>query len=225
MASHSNAATARRTRAPLGALAAALIGGALLGASDGRSRRRSLLRLVGTGLLAGAAIPALEKRVLGLGDARRRIRLRMTTEVHRPVGEVFAFLKDFENFPKLVGSLRRVIDYEDGRSHWEGYTPSGGLVAWDVVVTKYVPSSVIGWESVPGGDVDAAGLIRFAPVGPDSTRLDIELSYAPHATALGDALHALTGMRRDEQLEHELARASFYIESRPHAEEPSDAIA
>lgn len=217
--------TRRDTRSLFGALAAGAIGGALLGAAPRRSRGGGLLRLIGAGLLASAALPALERRVQGLGGARRRIRLRMTTDVHRPVSEVFAFLKDFENFPRLVGSLRRVVDYEDGRSHWEGYTPSGGVVAWDVVVTKYVPNTVIGWESVPGGDVDARGLIRFSPISSDSTRLHIELSYTPHETALGDALHALAGMRREEQLAHELARASFYIESLPRAEQPDSAIA
>ena len=225
MSLESDGTTRRDSRSLIGALAAGAIGGVLLGAVRGHTRRGGLLRVIGTGLIASAALPALERRVQGLGDARRRIRLRMTTEVHRPVSEVFAFLKDFENFPRLVGSLRRVIDYEDGRSHWEGYTPSGGVVEWDVVVTKYVPNAVIGWESVPGGDVDARGLIRFSPISSDATRLHIELSYAPHETALGDALHALTGMRREEQLEHELARASFYIESLPHADQPDSAIA
>lgn len=208
-------------QAPLATLAAGLLGGVLLGVSEGSTRRGELLRVIGAGLLAGAALPGLARRVVRLGQARRRIRLRMTTEVHRPVSDVFSFLKDFENFPRLVGSLRSVVDYQDGRSHWEGYTPSGGIIEWDVVVTKYVPSSVIAWQSVPGGDVDASGLIRFAPIGPDSTMLDIDITYVPHETALGDALHALTGMRREEQLEHELARASFYIESLPRETEHS----
>lgn len=204
------------TSARLAAVAAGAVGGALIGAASDRTRGGRVLRVLGLGLLASAAMPLLELGVVHLGEERRRARLRMSTDVHRPVNEVFAFFKDFENFPRVLGVLHQVIDHQDGRSHWEAYTPSGHLVQWDVVVTKYVPNCVIAWESVPGGDVDASGLVRFTPAGPDSTRLDIELSYSPHATALADALHALTGMRREKQLEHELNRAAFYIESLPH---------
>ena len=51
-------------------------------------------------------------------------------EIERPVSDVFAFFKDFENFPRVFGGLRSVIDYENGLSHWEAYSPSGAIVAW-----------------------------------------------------------------------------------------------
>ena len=79
--------------------------------------------------------------------------MRSSIEVDRSVGEVFAFLNDFENFPRVIGNLRSVIDYQDGRAHWEAYTPTGHIVEWDTVVTKYVPRSVIAWESTSGSEV------------------------------------------------------------------------
>lgn len=146
----------------------------------------------------------------------------MTIEVHRPIHEVFAFCKDFENFPKIFGSLHSVIDYQDGRSHWEAFTASGRVVAWDAVVTKYVPNSVIAWSSVPRSDVETKGLIRFVAKGVDSTQVSIEVSYRPRETRFNDALHALAVPRREDQVRADLERAAFYIESLPRSEEPGD---
>ena len=57
-----------------------------------------------------------------------RVACTSSIEIERPVADVFAFFKDFENFPRVIGVVRSVVDYQDGRSHWEVYTPSGGVV-------------------------------------------------------------------------------------------------
>src|SRR3712207_9433639 len=70
-------------------------------------------------------------------------------------------------------ALRDVTDFDDGRSRWAIAKASGELLEWDVIVTKYVPSQVIAWESVPNSPVESAGVVRFAPEGPNRTRLDL----------------------------------------------------
>ena len=98
----------------------------------------------------------------------------MTTsiEIERPVAEVFAFFKDSRTSRAIIGSVRSVLDYQDGRSHWELYTPSGAVVEWDAVVTKYVPNSVIAWESVVRSLVDSSGMVRLRRVSSARTRVD-----------------------------------------------------
>lgn len=195
-------------------IALAALGGALIAQRD-RRRFGSIAALVGLGFIAQAARPVLRDWVLRRGEARRRVRLRTMVEVARPVAEVFAFCKDFENFPRIIGALRRVTDYQDGRSHWEAYSPSGQVVEWDALVTKYVPNTVIGWASTPSSEVRMTGIVRFAATPSNGTRLTIELMYVPREGRLGDALHALTTRPRQKQLLAELQRASFYIESLP----------
>jgi len=195
-------------------IALAALGGALVAQRD-RRRLGAVAALVGVGFIVHAARPLLRDWVVRRGNARRRIRLRTTIGVARPVTDVFAFCKDFENFPRVIGSLRRVTDFQDGRSHWEAYSTSGHLLEWDAVVTKYVPNTVIGWASTPSSPVNMTGLIRFAAGPNDSTRLTIELTYAPRDGGLGDALHALTSRPRQQQILAELQRASFYMESLP----------
>jgi uncharacterized membrane protein len=198
----------------IASLALGAIGGALV--AQRRERRLGpLAAAIGVGMMLHAARPMLRDWVLRRGAARRRVRLRTTIEVARPVSEVFAFCKDFENFPRVIGSLRRVTDYQDGRSHWEAYSPTGDVVEWDAVVTKYVPNAVIGWTSVPSSRVTTTGVIRFAAAPDNRTRLTLDLTYFPQENRFAEALHAIASRPRQEQLLAELRRASFYIESLP----------
>lgn len=195
-------------------LAAAGLGGALLGLTGDR-RSRTILRAIGLGLIAFAAQPLFERRVQSAGEKRRRVSFKSVIDVERPVGEVFAFFKNFENFARIMGGVRSVIDYEDGRSRWEVYTPSGGTLAWDAVVTKYVPNSVIAWASVPRSVVETTGVIRFTPIGAAWTRLEVALTYRPARTDFSDAVHSLLAPRAGRRLRADLENARFYIESLP----------
>ena len=197
--------------------AAAGLGGALLGLTGDR-RTRVVLRILGLGLIAFAAQPLLAARLRRAGDKRRRVAFKSVVDVARPVGEVFAFFKNFENFARVMRGIRSVVDYEDGRSHWEVYTPSGGTIAWDAVVTKYVPNSVIAWTSVPGSPVDTTGLVRFTPLAAGWTRLEIAFTYRPARTDLSDAVHSLLGPRPARRLRKDLEQTRLYIESLPPAE-------
>jgi uncharacterized membrane protein len=163
-----------------------------------------------------------------LGTARRAIDMHMTVVVERPINDVFEFSRDFENFPKLIDALLSVEDSQDGRSHWAVRSPSGQTVEWDAAVTKYVPSSVIAWESVPDSPVKASGLMRFSPLGPAETRVDMSLTYKPVRTGFVDAIRSLVGSTNTSKLRSELALASQELGHAPeevaHApEEVADA--
>ena len=195
-------------------LAAAGLGGALLGLSAGR-RPGAVVRILGLGLIAFAAQPLLEKRVETVGDRRRRISFKSVVDIERPVADVFAFFKNFENFARLTTSIRSVIDYENGRSRWEVITPAGRTLTWNAVVTKYVPNSVIAWESVPQSPVETTGLVRFTPIRAGWTRLEVTFTYRPTRTDLSDAVHSLLGPPAARRLQADLDNARVYIESLP----------
>jgi uncharacterized membrane protein len=134
--------------------------------------------------------------------------MHTTLVIERPLQDLFAFCRDFENFPQIVDILLSVEDSQDGRSHWAVRSPKGDVVEWDATVTKYMPNSVIGWESVPGSAVYASGLMRFYPLTPAATRLDVAITYRPRRTALGEALQAIVAPSNSKRLKIELAHAS-----------------
>jgi uncharacterized membrane protein len=204
----------------------ALVAGTLFSYAAGRDDRRgTAARAVAVGLLIAAWIPALGARLLRAGAARRRIHLRKVVVIERPVRDVFAFCRDFENFPRVIQSLHRITDFQDGRSRWEVVSPSGEILTWDAEVTKYVPNVVIAWRSISGSVVDCNGLIRFAPTPSGGTRLQIQIDYDPCTTGFTDALRALVDIPRERQLEADLSRANFYIKGQPSNSELLDADA
>lgn len=196
----------------------AVVAGALLAYAQGggdRGRRGLAARLTASALLLAAFAPQMTRQLLRVGAARRRVHLRTTIEIDRPVHEVFDFCRDFENFPRVVQSLRSIKDFQDGRSCWEVISPSGEVLSWNSQVTKYVPNVVIAWRSVPGSVVDCNGLIRFSPSARGGTRLRVEVDYDPCHTGISDAVRALFDVPRTEQLEADLARANFYLKGEP----------
>jgi len=166
-------------------------------------------------LIGAASEPIMRERVRRAGARRRALSAHSSIDIARPVSDVFRFFKDFENFPRIVGSIRSVVDYEDGRSHWEVYTPGGATLEFDAVVTKYVPNSVIAWASVRGSPIETTVLARFTPLTASTMRLDVDVSYCVVNTDLGDAVRALVAPRSTAQLINGLERARFYLESMP----------
>ena len=174
-------------------------------------------RLTAASVIAGATVPAVLRWVKRNGAARRAVDMRMTVVVDKPIHEVFEFCRDFENFPEVVDVLLSVEDSQDGRSHWAVRTPSGESIEWDATVTKYVPNSVIAWESVPEAVVQARGTMRFFPLSPTETRVDIALTYRPLHTGLTDAVKALTMLPNARRLRSEISRAAAALSEKKPA--------
>jgi uncharacterized membrane protein len=189
-------------------LGAAIGGGLVLVGSRRRGALGTLVGLAGAGIVANAIAPVVGALLRNAGLARRTVNLHTTVIVDRPVREMFALCSNFENFPRVVGELSDVTDFDDGRSRWAIANASGELLEWDVIVTKYVPGQVIAWESVANSPVESTGVVRFAPEGPDRTRLDLTLRYRPASTSLGDAIRALVGPPRAPAVRAAMAKAS-----------------
>ena len=183
--------------------------------------RKRWKRVAAATTIAGVAVPAVLRWLRRTGSARRSVDMRMTVVVERPVNEVFEFCRDFENFPRIVDVLLSVEDSQDGRSHWAVRSPTGQTIEWDANVTKYVPNAVIAWESVPGSVVHAGGVMRFAPLSPNETRVDVSLTYQPLRTGLNDALHALVASPNVQRLRGELMKAARDVSITTSPVEPS----
>lgn len=184
--------------------------------------RKRWVRIAAATTIAGAVVPAVLRWLRRTGSARRSVDMRMTVVVERPVNEVFEFCRDFENFPRIVDVLLSVEDSQDGRSHWAVRSPTGHTIEWDAIVTKYVPNAVIAWESVPGSVVRAGGMMRFAPLSPQETRIDVSLTYQPLRTGLNEALHALVASPNARRIRGELVKAAREVSSAPLTELASE---
>lgn len=195
----------------------ALVAGiaALLSRRADDSRATGLARALGAACLAVVSWPFVDASIRMNGHRKRRIDVHSSVEIGRPVPEVFDFFKDFENLPLIVQNLTAVRDTQDGRSHWVVRSPSGVALEWDAVTTKYVPRSVIGFESIPGGPVEVSTTLHFVPLAPDRTRLDVDVTYRAMHTELSDAVCALLSRRPARRMLTDLERTRTYLESLP----------
>jgi uncharacterized membrane protein len=189
--------------------------GAAALASYGLSRRDAAGQLLG---LAGAAVLArsitnADPRAIRLGNGHAAQRIRKAVTISAPIGEVFRFFSDYQNFPAFMSHVREVEDLGEGRSHWIVDGPAGSHVSWDAELTALEPEQRIAWRSLPGATVENEGSIAFESPSEEQTHVEIDLRHSPPAGAIGAAVAAL--FRRDprHQLADDLVRAKTYLET------------
>ena len=190
------------------------LGGGALALAGGRARNPAarLLGVLGLGLLARAATNLPAKRMVGAGAGRRAVDVQKTLTVNAPPETVFAFWRDFENFPRFMSHLEEVRRTGDFTSHWVAAGPAGVPVAWDAEITSIVPEQLIAWRSVEGSVVASAGVVRFQGNEDGSTRIDVHLSYNPPGGAVGHAVASFFGADPRRAMDDDLVRLKSLLE-------------
>ena len=95
-------------------------------------------------------------------------------EVNSPVHRVYSQWTRFEDFPRFMQGVKRVILLDDQRLQWETEF-SGTSKEWYATITDLTPDQRIAWESENGEYV--AGIVTFEPIGTSRTKLNLKLFY------------------------------------------------
>jgi uncharacterized membrane protein len=95
-------------------------------------------------------------------------------EVDSPVHRVYNQWTRFEDFPRFMQGVRKVILLDDQRLQWETEF-RGTTKEWYATITDLTPDQRIAWESEDGEYV--AGIVTFEPIGTSRTRLNLKLFY------------------------------------------------
>lgn len=192
------------------ALDLALLGGALANGRNSRGRTlaatAAVLGVTVLDVLAARQIStqptgskAVREEAQGLVVAKRSI------TVGKPVEEVYAFWRDFQNLPRFMRHLESVTVTDPTHSHWVARGPAGTSVAWDAEITDERENELISWRSLPGADVPNAGTVRFqrAP-GDRGTEVHVQLSYDPPLGTVGAKVAALFREAPGQQITDDL---------------------
>lgn len=134
--------------------------------------------------------------------------------VNRPAADVYRFWRDFENLPRFMTHLVDVDTTTDGRSRWRAKGPLGITVEWHAEIVADTPNRTIGWKSLDGSDVDAAGSVHFTelPHG-RGTEVRVVLKYDPPAGKVGTALAKLIGLSPEAQIKADMRRFKQIMEA------------
>jgi len=119
-------------------------------------------------------------------------RIEKSIEVKCPVRTVYDQWTQFEDFPKFMAGVKEVRQLDDTHLHWHAEV-WGKHKEWDAEIVEQVPDQTISWRSTTP-EVPNAGSVRFEPVGPDRTRVQLTMEYEPKGAVenVGDALGVMS---------------------------------
>jgi uncharacterized membrane protein len=194
----------------------------ILGASafarDGRGRRLAATAIAVAGITAidvRATSPQL--RTLShesLDGPFGPQRVLQSIAINRPPDECYRFWRNLAAFPTFMRHLQSVVVLDERRSHWCARGPAGTGFEWDAEITEDIPGEVLGWRSLPGGDIDNSGTVRFATApGGLGTIVQVTMEYTPPAGKAGALVAKLFGEEPSQQVEADLRRFKQLIET------------
>jgi uncharacterized membrane protein len=159
------------------------------------------------------AAPTHVARVTNL-VTRRGITVRRTVAINKPVEEVYAFWRDFENLPRFMRHLESVTCDGGRRSHWVARAPAGRRVTWDAEIVEERTNELIAWRSLEDADVRNAGTIQFERgSGGRGTTLRVTLTYAPPGGKFAAVIAKLFGEEPGQQMHDDLRRLKQLMEA------------
>jgi uncharacterized membrane protein len=130
--------------------------------------------------------------------------------INRPIGELFAYFRDFTNLPTFMENVERIDIIDQRRSHWVVKGPAGKSYEWTSAITDEAQDSFIAWASEDGADVPNSGRVDFRDAGARGTVVTATILYDPPGGAIGKliakmfqrepAIQARRDLRRFKQL-------------------------
>jgi uncharacterized membrane protein len=99
-----------------------------------------------------------------------------TIDIAVPVRTAYNQWTQFEQFPDFMEGISEVRQLDDIHLHWVAEL-GGKLEEWDAEIIEQRPDECVAWRSTSGKM--NAGIVRFERLGPEATRLTVEVEHAP----------------------------------------------
>jgi uncharacterized membrane protein len=102
--------------------------------------------------------------------------VKESVEVNVPVSTAYNQWTQFEEFPRFMENVESVTQLDDTHLRWIAEI-GGKREEWKAEITQQVPDEIIAWRSLEGRE--NSGSVRFQPVVPDRTRIDLTMTWEP----------------------------------------------
>lgn len=186
--------------------------GFLFGVIGGGLMLRGLLgksvfyRLIGINTATGKGLP-------GQTDSNGLIRVDKSVVIDRPAEDLFRFLRDAENLPRIFGHLRSVRSLDSHRSAWTAKMPAGLDLEWESEVWEERENRKMAWRASSEGGIRSEGALVLDPLGPAKTQVGVHLEYDLPAGKAGRVFARLFGKHPDRLIDEELHRFKSLMET------------
>jgi uncharacterized membrane protein len=164
-----------------------------------------------------------------LADGKGSSIVARAVTINRPIGELFAYFRDFANLPTFMENVERIEVLDRLRSHWVVKGPAGKSYEWTSAITDEAQDSFIAWSSEDGADVANSGRVEFRDAGARGTVVTATILYDPPGGVIGKliakmfqrepAIQARRDLRRFKQLMETGEIATAAMNRKQHEEE------
>ena len=129
-----------------------------------------------------------------------------SVEVEAPIERVYNQWTQFQEFPRFMEGVERIDQLDDRRLHWVA-SFGGETHEWDAEIVEQHPEERVAWRNVDGKD--NAGVVTFHKIDQDTTRVMVQMDWAPEGIKekIGGALGA-----DDRRISSDLERFKEFIE-------------
>lgn len=133
--------------------------------------------------------------------------------VARPRHELYAFWRDFTNFPKFMEKVRKVTEIDSLSSIWTVEDAGGQTAEWEFMVTDDERDRLIAWAASGNTPVKYSARVEFtdAPNG-SSTVITASVRYEPPSGLLENLIAQVGGPPSTAQTREDLVRFKQLME-------------
>jgi ribosome-associated toxin RatA of RatAB toxin-antitoxin module len=129
-------------------------------------------------------------------------------DVNVPIGQAYNQWTQFEDFPRFMSGVDAVRQLDDTTVHFET-SIAGVKREYDAQITVQEPDQRVTWESL--NEPRNAGTVWFESLGPDETKVNVELTWEPESAM--EKIGAAVGLD-SRQVASDLKKFKEFIESR-----------
>ena len=134
--------------------------------------------------------------------------IEQSIEVNVPVSTAYNQWTQFEEFPRFMEGVEKIIQQDDKRLHW--VVEIGGQTReYDATITEQTPDQRIAWSA--DGEATNAGVVTFHRIDDNTTRIMLQVEYEPEG--LAEKAADLIGIVKG-RVKGDLGRFKEFIESR-----------
>jgi uncharacterized membrane protein len=166
----------------------------------------------------GAALAAagglLIYRAATYNGQPHNIHVLKSVTIMKPVAEVYAFWRNFENLPRIMTHLESVSVTDKRYSHWIARGPAKTRVEWDAEILEDRENEFLVWRSCAGADIENRGSVQFSSaLNGEATELIVAIDYSPPAGRVGATFAKLFGEEPEQQVREDLRHFKALLET------------
>ena len=134
--------------------------------------------------------------------------IEKSIDVRVPVKVAYNQWTQFEEFPRFMEGVEKVVQLDDRRLRWVADI-GGQTREWEAEITEQHPDERIAWAGT--GDVSHAGVVTFHRLDDTTTRVMLQMEYRPQGAL--EKVADLAGITK-RRVQGDLERFKEFIESR-----------